>query len=218
MGNNVFRARSGSTNADAPSLYGRSGSRKYLTEAERERVLALVVAEQPDRQLFILVLMWSGARVSEVLSLTRTSFDLSRGLVAIRTLKRRRLHVREVPLPEPLMDALNRRFELDKTGAISLRLWPWHRTTAWRVVKRIMSAACVEGLAASPRGFRHGFGVGAVQSGIPLSMVQRWLGHARLTTTAIYTEASGPEERLLATRLWQRSSCMPDAGQPIVQR
>ncbi len=56
----------------------------------------------------------------------------------------------------------------------------------------------------SPKGLRHALGVAAVGQGIPLNMVQRWLGHAQLTTTAIYSEAVGEEERAIAARMWTR--------------
>jgi integrase len=32
--------------------------------------------------------------------------------------------------------------------------------------------------------------------------LQRWLGHASMTTTAIYLEAMGDEEREIAARMW----------------
>jgi site-specific recombinase XerD len=49
---------------------------------------------------------------------------------------------------------------------------------------------------------RHGFGVAAVSKGIALNMVQKWLGHSQLTTTAIYANAVGEEEQSIAARLW----------------
>jgi hypothetical protein len=55
---------------------------------------------------------------------------------------------------------------------------------------------------ASPKGLRHAFGVRAIQSGAPLNLVQRWLGHADMKTTAIYTSAVGPEERAIAAMTW----------------
>ena len=61
-----------------------------------------------------------------------------------------------------------------------------------------MEASGIAGRHACPRGLRHGFGVGTLQAGVPLTLVQRWLGHARLTTTAIYAEVSGPEEQTFA--------------------
>jgi integrase len=38
--------------------------------------------------------------------------------------------------------------------------------------------------------------------GIPLNLVQKWLGHAQLTTTAIYADAVGEGEQSIAARMW----------------
>jgi integrase len=48
------------------------------------------------------------------------------------------------------------------------------------------AAAGLDGPQASSKGLRHGFGVAAVSATIPLNLVQKWLGHAQLATTAIY--------------------------------
>jgi integrase/recombinase XerD len=53
-----------------------------------------------------------------------------------------------------------------------------------------------------PKGLRHAFGVSAFQSAVPPHLVQRWLGHASLRTTAIYGNVVGPEERSFAERMW----------------
>ena len=42
----------------------------------------------------------------------------------------------------------------------------------------------------------------AVQAGIPVTLLQRWLGHARLESTAIYANVCGPEEREIARKFW----------------
>jgi site-specific recombinase XerD len=42
--------------------------------------------------------------------------------------------------------------------------------------------------------------VAAVSTGIPLNLVQNWLGHAQIATTAIY--AVGAEEKDIARRMW----------------
>ena len=65
-----------------------------------------------------------------------------------------------------------------------------------------MAQAGVVGGMASPKGLRHGFAVACVGQYIPLPTIKRWLGHARLETTAIYLAVSGEEERDLARRLW----------------
>ena len=59
-----------------------------------------------------------------------------------------------------------------------------------------------DGPHACPKGLRHGFGVHAVSRGIALNMVQKWPGHAQLTTTAIYANAVGEEEQSIAARMW----------------
>jgi integrase/recombinase XerD len=81
------------------------------------------------------------------------------------------------------------------------RLWPWSRMTGWRAVHAVMATAGLDGPQASPKGRRHGFGVAAVSAGIPLNLVQKWLGHAQLSTTAIYADAVGAEEKDIARRM-----------------
>ena len=49
--------------------------------------------------------------------------------------------------------------------------------TGWRAVHEVTAAARLEGPHASSKGLRHGFGVPAVSAGIPLNLVQKWLGH-----------------------------------------
>lgn len=192
---------------DGGSLYAGDGGRKYLNRSERQRALATMEDLDPDKALFALTLAWTGARVSEVLALTPASFQIEAGIVAITTLKRRKLAVREVPIPASLMEAIDLQFGLKaaqrNTIVSGQRLWPWHRVTAWRLLKDIMRASGIVGRPACPRGLRHGFGVGSLQAGVPLNLVQRWLGHARISTTAIYADASGPEERTFALRFWQ---------------
>jgi integrase/recombinase XerD len=200
------------------SLYAPNGARKYLNQPERQRVLASMATLPPHRALFALTLAWTGGRVSEILALNATSFQLEHGVVAIRTLKRHRHVVREVPIPPGLMSELDRHFSLravqrDASRA-DRRLWPWCRVTAWRLLKGVMKTAAVTGAPACPRGLRHAFGVGTLQSGIPLNLAQRWLGHARISTTAIYADVAGPEELAFAARFWRANDNAILASQP----
>src|ERR1700748_1721595 len=123
-------------------LYGAGGERKYLNREERGRVLA--AAEKLDEApcLFTLVLAWTGARISEILALTPSSFQLDTSVVTIVTLKRRKFTVREVPIPPWLSARLDRHFGLRRMQrgehSAQQRLWRWHRVTAWRHVKHAM--------------------------------------------------------------------------------
>jgi integrase/recombinase XerD len=89
-----------------------------------------MVALTADQSLFALTFAWTGARVSEVLALMPSSFQVEAVLVEIRTLKRRRHHVREVPLSPDLMIALDRHFGLASIGTIrSARIIAFGRGT-----------------------------------------------------------------------------------------
>jgi integrase len=101
-----------------------------------------------------------------------------------------------------MVHGLKDRKKRTKKDSPSPPLWDFGRTTAWKKVLEVMKAAGVKGPQATPKGLRHGFGVAAIQAGIPLNLLQRWLGHAQLTTTAIYANAVGPEERNIAARMW----------------
>ena len=104
-----------------------------------------------------------------------------------------------VPAPPALLAELATAHPLDQPAAL---LWPWDRTAGWETVKAVMAAADITSLPASPKGLRHGFGVHAVMCGVPLNLIQKWLGHADIATTAIYTNVLGPEERDVAARMW----------------
>lgn len=50
---------------------------------------------------------------------------------------------------------------------------------------------------------RHAFGAEATLKKISPLLVQKWMGHARIETTQIYTTLTGDEERSLARIAWQ---------------
>jgi integrase/recombinase XerD len=134
--------------------------------------------------------------------------DLAAAALVIESLKKRRTGIyRAVPVPPSLLDALDlvhgiRERQTRRGQGRGERLWPWSRMTGWRAVHAVMAAADLDGPHASPKGLRHGFGVAAVSAGIPLNLVQKWLGHAQLTTTAIYANAIGAEEHDIARKMW----------------
>lgn len=187
---------------EAISLYSAQGQRKYLNPAERARFLVAARQAEPAIRTFCLTLAFTGCRVSEALRLRGCDVQPEVGLISILCLKKRgRVVVREIPVPDALLSEIQsvRRGEVD--GCLQL-IWPWGRTRAWHNVKMVMRAAGIEHLAASPKGLRHAFGVHAVCSGVPLNLIQKWLGHEDIATTAIYTAALGPEERAIAGRMW----------------
>ena len=65
-----------------------------------------------------------------------------------------------------------------------------------------MRTAGIEGPQTCPRGLRHGYGVAAIAAGVSRATIAKVVGHASLTTTAIYTTAIGAEARELVSRVW----------------
>lgn len=189
------------------TLYTPAGQRKYLTEDERRRfMLAAAASDRAEVATLCATVALTGCRISEALALTPSSFDLTEGFIAIRCLKKRSTLpvMREVPVPPDLIDTLCQVHDLRGCHPFR-RVWSFSRSRAWQLIKSVMRDAGIPpGPHASPKGLRHSFGIHAIRCGVPINLVQRWLGHASMTTTAIYLQAMGREERAIAARMWVR--------------
>ena len=183
------------------TLFDAMGGRKYLCAKEVPRFLAAARDGDEATHLLCCLLAFTGCRISEALALTPVQLDADTGRIVFRTLKRRRQMFRAVPVPAELMHALLRQSRDRPGGGL---LWPWCRQTAWRRVKAVMQAAGIDGPQAMPKGLRHGFGVANAEENVPMATTQKWLGHAKLETTAIYQQAMGREENAFARRLWRK--------------
>ena len=182
--------------AVARSLFDRRGMRKYLNAKERAAVVLASRDQPPEVHSFCVTLAITGARISEVLALTTESVDAADQVIIIETLKRRQRGVyRAIPVPRFLFELLPKR-------EVNERLWSFGRTTAWKSVKRIMHQAGVRRELQMPKALRHGFAVNGVQNAVPLNVIQRWMGHARIETTTIYLNIIGDEEREFAKANW----------------
>lgn len=185
------------------NLFDAEGHRKYLTPRERRAFLRAASRAPEDVETFARVLCETGCRISEALALTGDRIDVGAGVIVFETLKKRRSGVhRAVPVSEALIGRLVEVHHLSVAEAAEARLWRWCRMTGYRRVLELMAAAGLSGLHATPKGLRHGFAIAALEKGVPLTLVQKWLGHASLSTTAIYLNAVGAEERKIASRLW----------------
>lgn len=187
------------------SLYSRSGERKYISPAERSHFIEVAQGwPRTEVGTLCLTLAYTGCRISEALALTASSIELEAGFIAIRSLKKRRCAaiIREVPIPSDLVQTLAHVHGINALDPHS-KLWSLSRSRAWQLIKEVLKAAgLADTVYATPKGLRHGFGINAIRCDVPLNLVQRWLGHARMETTAIYLQAMGREEREIAARMW----------------
>ena len=190
------------------NLFDPQGRRLYVTAAERAAFLEAAAKAPRNVRSLCLVLHTTGCRVSEALALTPRRVDLSGRVIVFETLKKRRSGVyRAVPVPGDMLDTLDMvhglREAQKRSQAFDVPLWPWTRTHAWRLIRGVMREAGIpEGPHASPKGLRHGYGIAAINAGVPLNMLRKWMGHASIETTAIYANAVGAEEQNIAARMW----------------
>ncbi|WP_084355039.1 tyrosine-type recombinase/integrase [Primorskyibacter flagellatus] len=195
-------------------LYDSTGNRLYLNAEERSAFLD-IARKQPARDRTLCeTLHFTGCRPSELIEITPARIDLSGGTIAIRSLKKRKdasgvqkIVYRTVPVPPDYLDTLNTahgiRAAQKSRKLAAVPIWPLSRVRVWQIVKRIMiEAGIADAPHRSPKGLRHGFGINATVNGIPLHMLQKWMGHAQLSTTAIYADALGKEEQDIASRMW----------------
>ncbi len=197
------------------TLYDSAGNRLYLNADERESFLRVAREKPPLERTLCETLHYTGCRISEALELTAARIDLSGKTIAIRSLKKRKdkngqqkIIYRTIPVPSEFIDTLNVAHgirEAQKKGKkqTSIPLWDWTRQWGRILITNVMIEAGIpEGPYRCPKGLRHAYGINAVVKGTPLNMLQKWMGHADIKTTAIYANAVGPEEQDIAARLW----------------
>ena len=144
--------------------------------------------------------------MGEIHSLRASQINFSERVLTINTLKRRRNDIyRQMPLPDHLLIDLRamitHKQKMREIMESKDHLWGFSRRTASRIITSVMENAGIDGARASALGLRHGFAVYAVTR-VPLTQVKTWMGHAHMSTTALYLEVSGIEERKWAEKLW----------------
>jgi integrase/recombinase XerD len=196
----VFFPQQAAGRSMTSTLFDRNGVRKYPVPRERLAFVAAAIHEEYAVSTFGLALAFTGARISEVLALTKPRIDRINEAIVFRTLKQRnKTTFRAVPVPTILIATLDIACARIQPES---RLWTFQPTTAWELAKAVMRKANISKHLCKPKALRHAFAAEAVLSGVPLNMLQRWMGHARLETTAFYANVYGEEKRSLARRAW----------------
>ena len=189
-------------------LYDRRKRRLYINAIEREQFLIAAMRAPAEVRTFCLTLFYTGCRISEALELSPSSVQVADRIITIRSLKKRgKVEMREVPVPKVLAEDLARVHTISAWPGSITPLWRHGgkrltRGMGYRWVKGVMKEAGIAGVQACPKGLRHGYGVHATRTGVQLHMLQKWMGHADMKTTAIYATAVGREEREIAERMW----------------
>lgn len=182
-----------------------NSQRKYLNEAERIQFYqAAKDIHTPFRFAFCLLILDTGCRMSEALNLRVQDIDFSESVLIIHTLKQRKEGAyRVMPVAPELLELLSA-IITEKKLSSTQRLWPYGRTTGWKWIKKAMAHAGLDGIKATARGLRHGFGIACAQSGLDVTNIQDLMGHVKLETTKIYLKFVGKEQRTMVSKTWAR--------------
>jgi len=174
----------------------------YLLLPEVEQLLS--VTKNQTQHFLLNTLFHTGARISEVLGLTRGDFrfDGRHPEIAIVTAKQnpgrptkkasKRPKKRLIPVldGEYIDEAL--RFFASNKGSQNAPLFTMDRTTVFRWTKAAKKRLAEQGtelsIDVSPHTLRHSFAVNAILHWVPVPILQKWLGHEYRENTEIYTQ------------------------------
>ncbi|MEQ9823217.1 MAG: tyrosine-type recombinase/integrase [Puniceicoccaceae bacterium] len=182
-------------------MFDQLGERKYLSRNERTAFLdAVLKSPLPAEKAFCLTLFFTGCRISEALRLSVSSVDFEERYLVFRTLKQRRhpKH-RAIFIPPALLEMLKRQTQGKKAHE---RVFPFSRSTGWRIVKKYMTIANLSGSKACPKALRHTYAISYLLEKTPITTVKKWLGHENLKNTAIYLDIVNEEEYNEAQKIW----------------
>ena len=171
-----------------------SPRQKRLPDAlSEDQVRSLLSAiHNPVHKTCLAVMYACGLRISEATTLEVSAID--RANLVLRIIGKGNKE-RLAPLPQPVLDALG-------------DLWRTHRNRRWLfpnrrgdapINKRVLAdtfaaAAATAGLqrGVTPHCLRHSYATRLIENGVDIRVVQILLGHASITSTAIYTHLTTP--------------------------
>lgn len=159
-------------------------------------------------KLFLMCLFQTGARISEILQLTPNRINRQERTITLPCLKRKPKRSKGRPAKDspvyiekviPISDTL-RADLLDYCLTYNLRgddrFFNFDRTYGFKLIRKIGQKAGIPTYKLHPHAFRHGFAVYCISSGVPISLVQEWLGHASILNTTIYAKITQIDGRI----------------------
>ena len=181
-----------------PKVNADHSATQGLTKEQAKALLAAAREDSPRSHALVSLLMFTGIRVSEALSVSTADYGHDSGHRTL-TIRRKGGSTAKVAVPAPAVEALNT--YLGTTGADlvtaageGLPLFttttgrPWNRSEVFRTVQRLARAAGIPGQI-SPHSLRHTFATIALDSGTALHDLQDSMGHADPRTTRRYDRA-----------------------------
>lgn len=171
---------------------------KYLTLDEARSLVSPLLKDDNYISWFLcLLLLRTGARISELLSIRLGDVDYNNRTIRIIT-EKRQSHERFIPVQTDVLAAVGEWITLqaqsNRTITRKDRLFNFGRTMAFLRVREAFKNANIEkkddkGKSnAHPHTLRHTFAVINLAQGVPITVLAEWLGHASIQNTLIYTK------------------------------
>jgi site-specific recombinase XerD len=201
----------GPRNADGTSPYRTNRGRTFKAEVlSRDEVRTLLAqcsdSDTGTRNAAMLATLWrTGCRVSELLALRAKDIDRAAGTLTILRGKgnRRRVVAIDAEGVARIDLWLARRKALGISAHrpvfCSLRGRPLPASYLRELLPRLAAKAGIE-KRTHPHGFRHALAHEMVMNGIPLTIIQRQLGHANANVTSTYLQHIAPGDIVKALR------------------
>lgn len=173
---------------------------KYFTLDELRIILSDSAKDfDYDSWFLCFILARTGARISELLKVKLSDIDFSAKTIKFETLKREH-HVRYVPVKAEVLAAIGERIARRSLYKNDY-LFKIARKTAYNRVKKLCEYAGLGDERAHPHTFRHTYAIINLAQGVPVTVVQEWLGHANILNTLIYTRILAQHSKQFAENI-----------------
>ncbi len=178
------------------------GRIRWISIEEEKTILGLLAQwEKHDHKDFMVLLLDTGCRPGEGYRLTSRDIDLTTGLVSFWETKNGK--PRSIPMTLRVREILQRRSEN------SVRPFPfndgWMRNQWDRVKAKL---GFTEDTQFVPYCLRHTCASRLVQRGVPLAVIQKWMGHKTIQITLRYAHLA-PADLLAGARALEQTQGIP---------
>jgi site-specific recombinase XerD len=207
MGNSLIPSREMKVRASTPDI-----KVEFFSEDEIDRMRKWIelnynpertvkrfrYSERSRYELLFEFLLRTGGRISEILDLTYKDVDTFTETVKMRTMKRKKEVYRTIPLHQDLKKIFSIYSSGRRKYGKDEKIFPMRRQAVDEFLKRMQRDL---GFRIHAHKFRHTFAVKAIMDGVPLNVVQKWLGHSSVFTTSVYTDVTGMDTKEWMNRI-----------------
>jgi integrase/recombinase XerD len=157
---------------------------QVLATDEQDRLLAAVYGQK--RQI-VAALLFSGVRASELVKLRKRDYYTDEGGRRWLNVQGKGGKSRPVPVGDKLASELGPTNGGDDGPLFVGRQGSYTRVRVFQIVKAAVATAGID-KRISPHSLRHTAAITWLRSGVPVTVVQKWLGHSSLATTQKYLD------------------------------